>query len=52
MHGIPYLPFVVIDADPGHANVPEATENVFDKMVKALTTPAEELQKNVPGEMS
>ena len=52
MHGIPYLPFVVIDADPGHANIPEATEKVFDNMVKALTTPAEELQKNVPGEMT
>jgi hypothetical protein len=51
MHGIPSLPFVVIDADPGHVNVPEATEKVFDQMVRALTTPTEELQKNVPGEM-
>ena len=52
IHGIPYLPFVVVDYDQSFLPiVPKQTEKVFDKMVKALTTPAEELEKHIPGEM-
>jgi hypothetical protein len=52
LHGLPYLPYVVVDYDQEFLPIiPKQTEKVFDKMVKALTTPAEELQKNIPGEI-
>ena len=53
MHGIPYLPFVV--ANVSQHVIPliaVAIEKEFDKMVKALTIPAEELQKKIPGEIN
>ena len=52
MHGIPYLTYVVLEV--GQENIPlipPAVEKGFDKMVMALTTPAKELQKKIPGEM-
>ena len=52
LHGMPYLPFVCVDyAQEVLPLVPPAVSKVFDKMVKALTTPAEELMKHIPGEV-
>ena len=53
IEGIPYLPVVVIDYDQSYfALIPQQTEKVFDKMVKALTTPTSELEKKIPGEVT
>ena len=52
LHGIPYLPFVVVDYDQALLPaVPAAVGKTFDKMIKALTTPSKELERNIPGEM-
>ena len=52
MHGIPYLTFVVVDyAQEVLPLIPPAVEKAFDKIVKALSTPVKELQKNIPGEI-
>ena len=52
LHGLPYIPFVVVDyAQEVLPLIPPAVEKVFDKMIKVLTTSAEELEKNIPGEM-
>jgi hypothetical protein len=52
MDGLPYLPFVVVDyAQEVLPLIPPAVEKAFDKMVKVLTTPVEELEKKIPGEM-
>ena len=50
MHGIPYLSFVVME-EHDLLLIPAGVEKNFDKMLRALTTPAEELQKQVPGEI-
>jgi len=53
MHGIPYLTFVVVDYDQSLLPlVPAAVAKEFDKFVKALTTPAKTLEKNIPGEVA
>jgi hypothetical protein len=53
MDGIPYLPFVVIDVgQEAIPLVPQAVEKSFDKLIKGLTTPAEVLEKNIPGEVN
>jgi len=52
LHGLPYLPYVVVNYDQEFLPiVPAETEKVFERMVKALTTPVKELMKNIPGEM-
>ena len=52
LHGIPYLSFVVVDYTQGdNTQLPDLVEKTFDKMVKALTTSADELQKKTPGEI-
>ncbi|MFH0749010.1 MAG: hypothetical protein V1915_03735 [Candidatus Bathyarchaeota archaeon] len=52
LHGIPYLPFVVVDfVQEVFVAIPPAVEKAFDKMVKALTTPATELEQHIPGEV-
>ena len=52
LHGIPYLPFVVVDfVQEVFVAIPAATEKAFPKMIKALTTPAKELEKHIPGEV-
>lgn len=52
MHGIPYLTYVVVDYKQEVLPlIPPAVEKVFDKVIKALTTPAKDLMKNIPGEM-
>ena len=52
MDGIPSLPFVVIEyAQHAVPLIPPATTKVFDKMVKAITTPKAELEKKIPGEV-
>jgi hypothetical protein len=52
LHGIPYLPFVVVDYDQEFLPIiPQQVEKVFNKMVRVLTTPAKELEKKIPGEM-
>jgi hypothetical protein len=49
---IPYLPFVCVDYEQSFLPlIPQQVEKVFDKMVKALTTPAKELERNIPGEL-
>jgi hypothetical protein len=53
MHGIPSLPFVMIDpAQHGLPYLPAAVEGLFDKLLRALTTPATELEKHIPGQIS
>ena len=53
LDGIPYLPFVVVDYDQEfYPSYLKPLKKAFDKMVKALTTPAKELEKKIPGEMS
>ena len=52
MHGIPYLAYVTIDyAQELIPLIPPAVEKKFNMVVKALTTPAKDLQKNIPGEV-
>ena len=50
MHGIPSLPFVVME-EHDLPLIPGGVEKNFEKMLRALTTPATELQGHVPGEM-
>ncbi len=52
MDGVPYLQFVVLEVGQEAITlVGPAVDKQFDKMVKALTTPAAELMKKIPGEM-
>ena len=52
MHGMPYLTFVVLEVTQDALPlIPSSVEKVFDKMVKALTTPVNELEKHIPGEV-
>ena len=50
MHGIPYLTFVVME-EHDLPLIPAGVEKNFDKMLRALTTPAEELEATIPGEI-
>ena len=53
MYGIPYLPFVIVGVhqeNPPGIYQP-AVRKIFNKMVKALTTSAKELEMNIPGEI-
>ena len=53
LHGVPYLSFVVVDYDQEFLPIiPRQVEKVFNKMVKALTTSAKELEKHIPGEVT
>jgi len=52
LNGIPYLAYVVVEYDQMFLPaIPQQIEKVFDRMVRALTTPAKELEKHVPGEV-
>ena len=52
MDGIPYLTFVVLNiGQEALPLIPPAVEKAFDRMLKALTTPAKELEKKIPGEV-
>lgn len=50
MHGIPSLTFVVMD-EHDLSLIPGGVEKNFEKMLRALTTPAEALQATIPGEV-
>ena len=52
MHGIPYLPFVVIEYRQELIPlIPPAVRSAFPKILRALTTPTKELEKHIPGEI-
>ena len=52
MHGIPYLPFVVVGYQQElYALIPTAVTKIFDKIVEVLTTSKNELEKRIPGEV-
>ena len=52
MHGMPYLPFVVVDYRQELIPlIPPAVRSAFDKIIRPLTTPARELEKHIPGEV-
>ena len=52
MHGMPYLQFVVVNYNKEVRSIIQpAVEQVFDKFVRALTTPASKLEKKIPGEV-
>ncbi|MFH0748991.1 MAG: hypothetical protein V1915_03635 [Candidatus Bathyarchaeota archaeon] len=52
LHGIPYLPFVVLDYRQELIPlIPPAVKKAFEKILKPLTTPAKELEKQIPGEV-
>ncbi|MFH0748828.1 MAG: hypothetical protein V1915_02760 [Candidatus Bathyarchaeota archaeon] len=52
LHGIPYLPFVVVDYDQALLpRIPAAVEQRFDKIVKALISSTKELEEKIPGKM-